>query len=99
MDKKLDRPKSLYVMIVSGILVFVYLLVIIILNRVFYLKAVNAPDYLKELSLLHYNVTSQVWWGVTTLITFVIFIISLISYIDTIKKQYQYYIKKKEKDI
>lgn len=97
MSKKIDRPKSLYVMIASGTLVIVYLVAIIILNQVSYIKSKNAPNYLEELSLLYYNVTSQVWWGVTTVITFIIFIFSMISYIDTIKKQYKYYIEKEEK--
>lgn len=99
MGKKIDRPKSLYIMMVSGTLVFVYLVIMIILNQVFHVKAREASINLDKIYILDYNVTSQVWWGVTTLITFVIFVFSIISYIDTIKKQYQYYIKKAEKDI
>lgn len=94
MDIKIDRPKSLYVMFVSGSLVILYLVAIITLNQVYYMKAEKADNYLEELYYLHYNTTSQVWWGVTTLITFLIFVLSLVSYIDTVKKQYTYYVQK-----
>lgn len=97
MNLKIDRPKSLYLMLVSGTLVFTFLVAIIALNQVYYEKATNTDDYFEEIYILVYNVTSQVWWGVTTLITFLIFILSMLSYIDTLKKQYIYYIEKANK--